>query len=101
MFYFDLCRPTACIPFLTVYVLGELRVLVMQRCIKVPACRLSFSEADSQQHVALLRGGRCRLDPLQVELCEGAAGEQGQRHRQHRETQAATQAGELSLQFPL
>lgn len=69
----------------------------MQRRIKAPACRLSFSKADGQQHVALLRGGRCRLDTLQIELREGAAGEQGQRHGQHREAQAVAQAGELSL----
>lgn len=86
---------------LTVYVLGELRVFVVQRRIKALACCLSFSQADGEQDVALLRGGLCHLDPLQIKLCEGAAGEQSQRHGQHGEAQAAAQAGELSLQFPL
>lgn len=86
---------------LTVYVFGELRVFVVQRRIKALACRLSFSKADGQQGLALLRGGRRRLDLLQIELCEGAAGEQSQRHRQHGEAQAAAQARELSLQFQL
>lgn len=86
---------------LTVQVLGELRVFVIQRRVKALARRLSFSKADGQEDVALLGGGRRRLDPLQIELREGAAGEQSQRHGQHGEAQAAAQARELGLKLPL